>query len=46
MQKLIQYAKENNYNAITGTLVDKDADHRERQIHFYKKFGFEMLPNE
>ena len=42
MQKLIQYAKENNYNAITGTLVDKDADHRERQIHFYKKFGFEI----
>ena len=52
MNKLIDFAKSNGYKRIIGDLssVDDnnslDKDHRERQIHFYKKFGFKILPNE
>lgn len=52
MNELLAFAKENGYNKITGELADIDEDneydreHRERQIHFYKKFGFEILPDE
>lgn len=52
MNKLIQFARENGYEKITGNLSPIDANsasdptHRERQIHFYKKFGFKILPSE
>lgn len=52
MNKLIDFAKNNNYKRIIGDLscVDDndplDEDHRERQIRFYKRFGFKILPDE
>ena len=52
MNMLLKFAKENGYKKITGILSKDDANstsdptHRDRQIHFYKKFGFEILPNE
>lgn len=52
MSELIKFAKENGYTKIFGNFGIADANssedptHRERQIHFYKKFGFEILPNE
>jgi GNAT superfamily N-acetyltransferase len=52
MNMLIEYAKENNYKTITGNLSEVDNNtttdphHKDRQIHFYKKFGFKILPDE
>ena len=52
MSELLNFAKENNYKKITGNIsnVDNntewDPHHRERLIHFYKKFGFKILPDE
>lgn len=52
MNMLLEFAKENSYKKIVGNLSDVDdnnafdPEHRKRQIHFYKKFGFKILPNE
>ena len=52
MDELLKFAKENNYKKITGNISDVanntewDPHHRERLIHFYKKFGFKILPDE
>ena len=52
MNELLKFAKENNYKKITGNISDVDNNtewdphHRERLIHFYKKFGFKILPDE
>ena len=52
MSELISYAKQNGYQRIIGELspVDENNDidtcHRDRQLYFYKKFGFNILPNE
>lgn len=52
MNMLLDFAKENGYKKIVGNLSyvdDNDAfdpEHRERQLHFYKKFGFKILPSE
>ena len=52
MNMLLEFAKENGYKKIVGKLsnVDDsdifDPEHRERQLHFYKKFGFKILPSE
>ena len=52
MNMLIDFAQKNGYKKIIGSLVDGDKSdnvdttHRERQIHFYKKFGFKILPDE
>lgn len=40
MQKLIDYATENNYGYIHGNLSVVDFDHKDRLHHFYQKFGF------
>jgi len=40
MQKLIDYARENNYRYIHGNLSVVDFDHKSRLHHFYQKFGF------
>lgn len=52
LKHIIEFAKQNNFHTIKGELaeIDKntkiDPTHRERQIHFYKKFEFKILPNE
>jgi len=52
MNELLRFSKENGYIKITGNLseVDQstayDPTHRERQIHFYKKFGFRITSSE
>lgn len=52
MNELLKFAKENNYEKIIGNTSDVDNNtewdphHRERLIHFYKKFGFKILPDE
>ena len=52
MEKLLEFANENDYETVVGNLgvADEnsaaDPTHRERQIHFYKKFGFSILPSE
>ena len=52
MNMLLEFAKANNYRKIIGNLSPHDNSdrydnsHRERQIHFYKKFGFNILPDE
>lgn len=52
MDILLKYANENGYETVSGNLgiADEnspaDPTHRERQIHFYKKFGFSILPSE
>lgn len=52
MSELLKFAKENNYEKIIGNISDVDNNtewdphHRERLIHFYKKFGFKILPDE
>ena len=52
MNELLKFAKENNYEKITGNISDVnnntewDPYHRERLIHFYKKFGFKIIPDE
>ena len=40
MQKLIDYARKNNYGYIHGNLSVVDFDHKDRLHHFYQKFGF------
>ena len=40
MEFLLKFAHQNNYKIITGELKSYDMCRRERQIHFYKKFGF------
>ena len=52
MNELIKFAKENGYTYIDGDIVstddsnNNDPTHRQRAIHFYKKFGFKCLPDE
>ena len=47
LSNLIKYAKQNKYRKIVGFLSDadiipEDKNHKERQISFYKKFGFNI----
>lgn len=42
LSKLIEYARENNYQSIEGWLSNVDKGHKDRLIHFYRKFGFEI----
>ena len=52
MEKLLEFVNENGYETVVGNfgVADEnsatDPTHRERQIHFYKKFGFSILPSE
>lgn len=52
MEKLLEFAVQNGYETVVGNfgVADEnsviDPTHRERQIHFYKKFGFSILPSE
>ena len=46
MIALISYARSNNYTTIDGWLSRVDYGHKERLYHFYKKFGFEISPND
>ncbi len=45
MEKLIEYARENEFLCIHGWLSEVDYDHKERLYHFYQKFGFEIIPD-
>lgn len=42
MNKLFDLAKRENITRISGELVPKDFDHRDRQIAFYQKMGFKI----
>ena len=42
MEKLFEYTKENNIKTIYGNLSLNDIDHKDRLLHFYKKFGFNV----
>lgn len=42
MEKLFEYTKENNIQTIYGNLSLNDIDHKDRLLHFYKKFGFNV----
>ena len=43
MQEIIHIAKQKNLQKIAGKLTNGDLkDHKERLIHFYKKFGFSV----
>ena len=42
MEKLLEYAKTNNIQTIYGNLSLNDIDHKDRLLHFYKKFGFDV----
>lgn len=42
MEKLLEYTKENNIKTIYGNLSLNDIDHKDRLLHFYKKFGFDV----
>lgn len=42
VNKLIDYAKINNFKTITGWISDADKDHLERLNYFYKKLGFKI----
>ena len=42
MEKLLEYTKENNIKTIYGNLSLNDIDHKDRLLHFYKKFGFNV----
>lgn len=43
MNELIKFAIKKKYNKIKGELSIVDVDHKERLLHFYKKFGFQIL---
>lgn len=42
MQKLIEFANQNDFIYIDGWLSRVHFDHKERLLHFYQKFGFEI----
>ena len=44
MQKLIEFANQNDFMYIDGWLSRYDYDHKERLLHFYQKFGFNITP--
>lgn len=46
MEKLIEFAKVNKFEVITGWLSCVDRGHEKRLYHFYQKFGFEIAPND
>lgn len=52
MNELLSFARAHDYKRISGKLEKFDGnsfydpDHRDRQIHFYKKFNFKILPCE
>lgn len=46
MEKLIDFAKANKFDVITGWLSYVDKEHEKRLYHFYRKFGFEIIPND
>lgn len=46
MEKLIEFAKANKFEVITGWLSYVDKGHEKRLYHFYQKFGFEITPND
>lgn len=45
IQQLVEYSYQNNMSYIDGWLSDVDYEHKERLYHFYRKFGFEIVPN-
>lgn len=42
MEELLFYAKENKIKELYGNLATVDIDHKDRLIHYYKKYGFEV----
>ena len=40
MEKLLEFALENEYSLIYGNLAECDLGHKDRLLHFYRKFGF------
>jgi len=44
MRKLIEFAEQKDLMYIDGWLSRVDYDHKERLLHFYQKFGFEITP--
>ena len=44
MKALITYAKQNDIKFIEGWISEVDDNHIERLYHFYKKFGFDIIP--
>ena len=42
IKNLCWFAFEQNCYTITGKLSESDIKHRERQMHFFEKFGFEI----
>jgi|GEM_PF-501723 len=43
VNELINYAIENRMKVIKGWISNVDCDHLDRLVHFYSKFGFEIL---
>lgn len=46
MEKLIEFAKANNFREIKGWLSCVDRGHEKRLYHFYQKFGFKIVPHD
>lgn len=46
MEYFIREIKSMNYSFIKGTLSSVDKDHFDRSIHYYEKFGFDVVLND
>lgn len=46
MNTLVEFAKDGQYDYIDGWLSKIDLDHKDRLLHFYRKFGFEIMSND
>lgn len=42
MEELLLYAEDNKIKELYGNLATVDIDHKDRLIHYYKKYGFEV----
>jgi len=45
MRALLDFAKRQRIQTITGALSSVDSDHQARRDHFYKKHGFSISQN-
>lgn len=43
MKTLVEFAKDGQYDYIDGWLSKSDLDHKDRLLHFYRKFGFKII---
>lgn len=46
MEHFVEYCKSTNAKYIDGEISSEDSDHFDRLTHYYKKYDFDIIPND